>query len=246
MTNLSNMLWKIDNLRITLFYDKDMRSISLENDKKSNLERLLDIPAEFVVNEKNSGRIFEVGNYDHDLKIEFNCQQNLIDFRIIGLNDNDLNVNEIISVYDLFLNKISQTFVNLDVLNIIRVALGVELKQELTNDQTIEVSKKILSISNIENYSEIQLRFNKFSKVNDSINDFRLNQIVEIEKSHAIISNIPSSSFLPLPVTAIKDICLLKLDVNTDPHNTLKINNIKDFIWELNKSISMILNEGLK
>jgi len=246
MTNLVDMLWKIDNLRITLFYDKDLREEFFGNDKNSKLEKLFGISADFIINQKNNGRVFEVGPYDPDLKIELNCQNNLIDFRVISLVENDLSIDGIINAYESFLDRISKGFEILGVSDVIRVALGVELKQELTSDQTKEVATKILSISNIENYSEIQILLNKFGTIHDDENELRINQIVEIEKTHEIISNIQNSGFIPLPVTSLKDICLLKLDINTNPHSVVKIKKINNVIGCLKEAMYKILNEGLK
>lgn len=253
MADLTNILWNLRSLRFSIIYNKDITKIMADKFRdKNKLDYLFSIEPEILIKPDSSiGSIFEVGNLnifsEKVEKLELHSQPNRVDFRLVFNSNKEISVEKTIETLKFFLDKVLTRADDLNFNSIVRLAVGIELEKEQSVESTIKFIPQFLDIDNVSNeYIDILIRVNKEVSIKNLENDLKVNQVVHIEHVNKFQAEQFNGAVFAVPQGVIKQVCDLKLDINTDPVNGIVISDFKGVTENLYNISSNVLNVGLK
>lgn len=227
----SDFTWNIENLRIITFGEEDIPFTEGETSAfltGSNVSASIkqDKNNEMVISEVTPLEDYSIFN------LSFLGKQNIIEF--------SLNVNEIKKEsleLDLIFNKIesfAKKFYNKCNFKIKRIGVITELYQTDFN----YIKNNISIINYLDEKDDFDIRLNKSCVVNE----VKINQAINFNSAERLFIKLEEP--FNIPITDVKKVTRLTIDVNTDIENKV-INNPSTILMKLIElSKSLVKNEG--
>lgn len=227
----SDFTWNIENLRIITFGEEDIPFTEGETSAfltGSNVSASIkqDKNNEMVISEVTPLEDYSIFN------LSFLGKQNIIEF--------SLNVNEIKKEsleLDLIFNKVesfAKKFYNKCNFKIKRIGVIAELYQTDFN----YIKNNISIINYLDEKDDFDIRLNKLCVVNE----VKINQAINFNSAEQVFIKLEEP--FNIPITDVKKVTRLTIDVNTDIENKV-INNPSTILMKLIElSKSLVKNEG--
>lgn len=227
----SDFTWNIENLRIITFGEEDIPFTEGETSAfltGSNVSASIkqDKNNEMVISEVTPLEDYSIFN------LSFLGKQNIIEF--------SLNVNEIKKEsleLDLIFNKVesfAKKFYNKCNFKIKRIGVITELYQTDFN----YIKNNISIINYLDEKDDFDIRLNKLCVVNE----VKINQAINFNSAEQVFIKLEEP--FNIPITDVKKVTRLTIDVNTDIENKV-INNPSTILMKLIElSKSLVKNEG--
>lgn len=242
---MEKLLWEIDSFRATFFSRKEIplsdfnlivelvNKIFKENECKE-------------IKDKQTGKSIYVIEYSDDRYLHIVYQKNRLDFEIIDRSDIKNEIKDIQVFFEEFMKLMKPIFNKVNNLEIVRLGIGIGIVYIANSSKETTVAlQKYFDVLNIEHddFNEITLKTSKKLMVDNPSFQISINETLVGSSSEKIIITEDNESF---PEGEITNMCIIKIDINTDAFNKHKITSLESLLNQITSIANKKLGYGDK